>query len=619
MANEKFLDLSTLQDGLERYDNSLANVAKSGDYNDLLNLPSSSSGNVIYGSSSVNGNTARKLITIYSGPSTLEQYDVLIVKLANGNNVETPTIGIGQSTYNIKVGSDAPSSANPLICTSNSILRFMYVGGYLHYIDPPGCYSALCQTSASTQEKTVGLPDNCVVRNGTKISMHFTNGNSFANTVKLSTNGSKADIWASNSVTSDTNQLIFDADTTVDFVNWHGHWEVVSDPTLSDVAKTGDYNDLLNKPESGASDYSDLTGTPFVKEEYQAPVVDITLTDQDVYQTDVWRKNIQPGSDAAIELASAMYGAHPEELDTFTEIENFGIELKVNGHDILPQDISYLLEHHLPSGIPAHSYIFAINDDSNNIQICAINITYYPDTPSWINGTVYINEVSSLASETVESVDVILNGTSYKFFVNPETQIPQLGSDELISIEIDTKDSSSASAVNNDVILFRKFTDYCVNGGMGGKVGTKIIIGIDEYSPDSISVNDTGTWTIDSANLTVYMNTTTIPTGMGVAVLPQIDIYPTDPEGDLTAFNAISAGTIVQISIPAIAYAVISSENLNQSASYFQLEYSGDYTTLRLNRPDGKFARFINGPNNFSWGLFNADGTAVFSNAVDKQ
>ena len=44
MANEKFLDLSTLQDGLERYDNSLANVAKSGDYNDLLNLPSSSRG-----------------------------------------------------------------------------------------------------------------------------------------------------------------------------------------------------------------------------------------------------------------------------------------------------------------------------------------------------------------------------------------------------------------------------------------------------------------------------------------------------------------------------------------------------------------------------------------------
>jgi len=39
MANEKPLDLSTLQAGLKRYDDSLADVAKSGDYDDLNNSP----------------------------------------------------------------------------------------------------------------------------------------------------------------------------------------------------------------------------------------------------------------------------------------------------------------------------------------------------------------------------------------------------------------------------------------------------------------------------------------------------------------------------------------------------------------------------------------------------
>lgn len=39
MANEKPLDLSTLQAGLKRYDDSLADVAKSGDYDDLVNKP----------------------------------------------------------------------------------------------------------------------------------------------------------------------------------------------------------------------------------------------------------------------------------------------------------------------------------------------------------------------------------------------------------------------------------------------------------------------------------------------------------------------------------------------------------------------------------------------------
>lgn len=129
----------------------LATVATSGDYDDLLDKPTIPSNvsdlvndsgfitspNVVYCTCSTAGGTAAKVATIESGSlASLHEGDQAIVKFTNANSVASPTLKIGTTdAKSIKrYGTTAPSTSAATSWNAGSAILFVYDGTYWQQI-----------------------------------------------------------------------------------------------------------------------------------------------------------------------------------------------------------------------------------------------------------------------------------------------------------------------------------------------------------------------------------------------------------------------------------------------------------------------------------------------------
>lgn len=537
MANEKPLDLSTLQAGLKRYDDSLADVAKSGDYNDLVNAPSSGGGDYaeITGTPFIREDVPTQIFDItvtssdtYRGSPWSKEIPIDAVK---------KIVDLLLENY-----PDMPGIYEDIILNT-SVLNFAL------YVDGSRVSPIVVLAHKQTDPSPSGPRGSYYLKiYDENQSVRYCNLN-FG--FYRSDHGSQYDENSGSVVIN--NIGISPTPTSVEIILHSNSYEFSANPD-SKITKLG---------------YADAKDVPLEKTvALDDSSVSYTLTsadhiEQGQYLPDVWRQTI---SDAlrtslisAVESSSEL-SEMPTDYSMAIEIPDnvMRFNMFLNGSGTALDMTARIFKNMFGS----YAIIFKYQDnyDIGDLDLSSGYINFNENYIS-SSSPIGINVTSVRYSITGGHVVWVPKVTSDKFDLGNQSN------DEFVSIKIDAKNSASAYAANDDVILFRNFTDYCVHSGIGNKIGAKIIIGSDEYTPDSISISGSATWIIDSANLTVHMSDTTIPTGLSTAVLPQIDIRPTDPEGDLTAFNAISAGTIVQISVPAIAYAVINGKNLNNAMS----------------------------------------------------
>jgi len=183
-----------------------------------------------YGTSSTTASTAEKTVTC-SGYA-LNAGNIIGVNFSTANTAATPTLNVNSTgAKTIYLGtSTLNSTTNVLKWSANTIVYFMYDGTYYRYLyatsaasvtQPRGAntWYGTSSTTASTQAKTSTI-DNYVLTKGSLVVINFSTANTYTSakiTLNINSTGAK-DVYYNNAVTSSTNTLLWDANTTIVFV-----------------------------------------------------------------------------------------------------------------------------------------------------------------------------------------------------------------------------------------------------------------------------------------------------------------------------------------------------------------------------------------------------------------
>lgn len=140
-------------------------------------------------------------------------------------------------------GAQTAAHQDNLLWEANSTLTFVYDGAYFRFISKGvnggSVWYGSSITTASTQAKTVEIPDYFLEK-GSLVVIHFSTANTYSSakiTLDVNSTGAK-DIYYNGSVTSSSNKLLWEANTTITFVyNGTGYVYVTSSKggTVTDV------------------------------------------------------------------------------------------------------------------------------------------------------------------------------------------------------------------------------------------------------------------------------------------------------------------------------------------------------------------------------------------------
>ena len=130
-------------------------------------------------------------------------------------------------------------------CETDSVLYFMYDGTDYQYIttvssnmtpEGGGCWYGTSSTAANTQYKAVTL-DAYTRRAGSVVFVRFSDANTYTSgSLGLKVNSSLNDIYVNNAVTSSTNQLVWAAGDTLQFIFNGTGWIYISGSSIQDAA-----------------------------------------------------------------------------------------------------------------------------------------------------------------------------------------------------------------------------------------------------------------------------------------------------------------------------------------------------------------------------------------------
>ena len=183
-----------------------------------------------YGTCSTTASTAQKDVTCSN--YVLNTGNIIGVYFSTANTAATPTLKVGSTAAkSIYVGNTTPTSTtNVLKWSAKTMVYFIYDGTCYRYlyataeasVAPPrgaNTWYGTSSTTASTQNKTSTI-DNYVLTKGSLVVINFSTANTYAIakiTLNINSTGAK-DIYYNNAVTSNTNPLLWDANTTIVFV-----------------------------------------------------------------------------------------------------------------------------------------------------------------------------------------------------------------------------------------------------------------------------------------------------------------------------------------------------------------------------------------------------------------
>jgi len=194
-----------------------------------------------YGTCSTTASTARKDVTC-SG-YVLNKGNIIGVLFSTANTAATPTLNVNSTgNKNIYIGTAVPSSTtNVLKWSANTMIYFMYDGSNYQYLyasaagntlQPRGSntWYGVSNTTSITQAKESTI-DNFVLTYGTVVVIRFTTANTYTSakiTLNINSTGAK-DIYYNGAVTSSTNNLLWDDNTTLTFIyDSSGYYQFVS-------------------------------------------------------------------------------------------------------------------------------------------------------------------------------------------------------------------------------------------------------------------------------------------------------------------------------------------------------------------------------------------------------
>lgn len=188
-----------------------------------------------YGTSSTTASTQTKTVTCTG--FYLETGAIISVAFTNANTYASATLQLNvNSTGNkwVYLNNASTSSANNLLWSANSVLTFIYDGTNFHFISKgvngATVWYGTSSTTASTQEKATTISDYFLEK-GSLVVVDFSTANTYTSakiTLNVNNTGAK-NIYYNGSVTSSSNTLLWEANTTLTFVyNGTGYVYVTS-------------------------------------------------------------------------------------------------------------------------------------------------------------------------------------------------------------------------------------------------------------------------------------------------------------------------------------------------------------------------------------------------------
>lgn len=165
-----------------------------------------------------------------------------------GNAAATPTLNVNSTgAKSIYVGSSTPSSTtNTLQWSNGTMCYFMYDGSGYRYMGSfvggiqqqprgAGTWFGFGSGTATSKAKSASI-SNFFLTTGALVTLKFTNANTYTDaalTLNISSTGA-SNICYRGAVTSATNTLTWDANTTITFMYYSAQWHVISiSPTQS--------------------------------------------------------------------------------------------------------------------------------------------------------------------------------------------------------------------------------------------------------------------------------------------------------------------------------------------------------------------------------------------------
>jgi len=300
MANEKPLDLSTLQAGLKRYDDSLPEASGFG-----ANC-STQAGNQVKVVDTFQKLVKDKSIIIRNGT-------VISVYFSYGNSVPDGLyLNVdGSGPKQVFLNQGPVGTNNPLLWTSGAKLQFMYIGSQWHYIGTPGSYVCTAGSAADEAYKVAAVVVPLVICFGTRLTVVSSTANTYDDgTLYLRFNDiDTAKIYKGNTPTTPGNTALWDSGTAIDLIRIADHWELVGEPGLADVAKSGSYYDLSGRPDidihTDVFDWYPNSGTSSAESTINVGVDGYTvlgITGYSTYATNITVYNLFRIDDARINI-----------------------------------------------------------------------------------------------------------------------------------------------------------------------------------------------------------------------------------------------------------------------------------------------------------------------------
>ena len=183
-----------------------------------------------YGTCATTDSTSSK--TVNCSGYTLSKGNIIGVLFSTANTASTPTLNVNSTgDKSIYIGNSVPSTnENPFNWSANTMIYFMYDGTYYRYMyavasaktTPPrgaNTWYGTSNTEAATQTK-VSTIDNFVLTKGALVSITFSTANTYTSgSVRLNISSTLAkSVYYNGAVTSSSNTLLWDANTTLTFV-----------------------------------------------------------------------------------------------------------------------------------------------------------------------------------------------------------------------------------------------------------------------------------------------------------------------------------------------------------------------------------------------------------------
>lgn len=165
-----------------------------------------------------------------------------------GNSATIPTLNVNSTgAKSIYIGSYAPSSTyNTFKWSNGTMCYFMYDGSYYRFMGSfvggsqqqprgAGTWFGLGSGAATSRDKSASI-SNFFLTTGALVTLKFTNANTYTDaSLRLNiSNTGASNIYYRGAVTSATNTLTWDANTTITFMYYSAQWHVISiSPTQS--------------------------------------------------------------------------------------------------------------------------------------------------------------------------------------------------------------------------------------------------------------------------------------------------------------------------------------------------------------------------------------------------